>query len=46
MFSWFFFIYEENVSLFNLEVIDPDFIGDKLRVIPPLLGVLRYTDRL
>ena len=40
-----FFIYEENVSLFNLEM-EVDFIGDKVSIIPLLLGVLSITDLL
>jgi hypothetical protein len=40
-----FFIYEENVSLFNLDW-EVDFIGDKVKFIPLLLGVLSITDLL
>ena len=40
-----FFIYEENVSLFNLER-EVDFIGDKDVIIPLLLGVFSITDLL
>jgi len=32
--------------LFNLDVTEVDFIGDKLSVIPLLLGVFSITERL